>query len=49
MLFRSRLGVALQLVGGLALVAFGIAMMTGYVSVIALWMLEAFPALGRIG
>lgn len=44
-----RLGVALQLAGGLVLVAFGIAMITGYVSVIALWMLDAFPALGRVG
>jgi len=44
-----RLGVALQLVGGLVLIAFGVAMIMGYVSVVALWMLEAFPALGRIG
>jgi len=44
-----RVGVALQLVGGVVLIAFGLAMMTGYVSVIAYWMLDAFPALGRIG
>ncbi|HSD54186.1 MAG TPA: cytochrome c biogenesis protein CcdA [Burkholderiales bacterium] len=43
------LGVALQIVGGAVLVAFGIAMITGYVSVLSNWLLEAFPALGRIG
>ncbi|MCL4798926.1 MAG: cytochrome c biogenesis protein CcdA [Burkholderiales bacterium] len=44
-----KLGVALQLVGGLVLVVFGLAMITGYVSVFSFWLLEAFPALGRIG
>ena len=44
-----RLGMTLQLVGGVVLVAFGIAMIMGYVSTISLWMLDAFPALSRIG
>jgi cytochrome c-type biogenesis protein len=44
-----RLGVALQVAGGLALVAFGLAMIFGYVSAISMWLLDAFPALGRIG
>lgn len=44
-----KLGVALQFVGGVVLVVFGVAMITGYVSVFAFWLLEAFPALGRIG
>jgi cytochrome c-type biogenesis protein len=44
-----KLGVALQLVGGVVLVAFGVAMITGYVSAFSTWLLEAFPALGRIG
>lgn len=44
-----KLGVTLQLVGGAVLVVFGVAMITGYVSVFAFWLLEAFPALGRIG
>jgi len=44
-----KLGVALQFLGGVVLVAFGVAMITGYVSVLSNWLLEAFPALGRIG
>jgi cytochrome c-type biogenesis protein len=44
-----RLGQVLQLGGGLVMVAFGVAMMLGYVSTFALWLLEVFPALGRIG
>ena len=44
-----KLGVALQFVGGIVLVAFGVAMITGYVSAFSTWLLEAFPALGRIG
>jgi cytochrome c-type biogenesis protein len=44
-----RLGWALQIIAGLVLVAMGIAMMTGRLSQFAFWLLETFPALGRIG
>jgi cytochrome c-type biogenesis protein len=44
-----RVGWILQIVAGLVLVAMGIAMMTGYLSRFAFWLLEVFPALGRIG
>jgi cytochrome c-type biogenesis protein len=44
-----RFGQALQLAGGLVLIAFGIAMIFGYVSTLSLWLLDVFPALGRIG
>ena len=44
-----RLGTVLQVIAGLLLVLMGIAMMTGYLSRFAFWLLEAFPALGRIG
>ena len=43
------IGAALQIGGGLVLVAFGVAMITGWVSVIAIWLLDAVPALGRLG
>lgn len=43
------LGAALQIGGGLVLVAFGFAMMTGRISMIAIWLLDAVPALGRLG
>jgi cytochrome c-type biogenesis protein len=44
-----RVGWLLQIVAGLVLVAMGIAMMTGHLSRFAYWLLETFPALGRIG
>jgi len=44
-----RLGVVLQIIGGLVLVAFGVAMITGHVSLVAFWLLDTFPVLGRIG
>ena len=44
-----RLGLVLQIVGGLLLVAFGLAMVFGYVASISIWLLDAFPSLGRIG
>ena len=44
-----RLGQVLQVVGGLVLIAFGAAMIFGYVSTFSLWLLEMFPALGGIG
>ena len=43
------IGVALQVGGGLVLVTFGVAMITGWVSVFAIWLLDAVPALGRLG
>jgi len=43
------LGAALQIGGGLVLVAFGVAMIAGWVSVIAIWLLDTVPALGRLG
>lgn len=44
-----RVGWALQIVAGTVLIAMGVAMMTGHLSRFAFWLLEAFPALGRIG
>ncbi|MCZ7563097.1 MAG: cytochrome c biogenesis protein CcdA [Burkholderiales bacterium] len=44
-----RLGQILQLVGGLLMIAMGVAMMTGQLAVFAYWLLEIFPALGTIG
>jgi cytochrome c-type biogenesis protein len=44
-----RLGWALQIIAGLVLVVMGIAMMTGRLSQFAFWLLETFPALGKIG
>jgi len=42
-------GWILQIVAGVVLIAMGIAMMTGHLSRFAFWLLETFPALGRIG
>ena len=42
-------GAALQMVGGLVLVALGVAMITGQLSTLAIWLLDAVPALGRLG
>ena len=39
----------LQIGAGVILVAMGAALITGYLSTIAFWMLEAFPALAAIG
>ncbi len=44
-----RFGAALQVVGGLVMVAVGVAMITGRMSAMSLWLLDTFPALGRIG
>ena len=46
--FRRHLGVVEKVMGGL-LVLTGILFLTGTMSEIAYWILEAFPALGRIG
>ena len=42
-------GAALQIGGGLVMVVFGVAMIAGWVSVAAIWLLDAVPALGRLG
>jgi len=42
-------GAALQIGGGLVLVALGIAMLTGRLAVFSRWLLDAFPALGSVG
>ena len=44
-----RLGLVLQAAGGVVMVVFGVAMMLGYVSTFAIWLLQRFPVLGRIG
>ena len=45
----GRLGRALQLGSGVVMVAFGIAIATGEASRIAVWLLETFPWLARLG
>ncbi len=45
----SRVGRMLQIAAGALLVIMGIAMITGYLSAFSYWLLEMFPALGRIG
>ncbi len=45
----QRFGSVLQIAAGLILVLMGVAMMTGYLSAFAIWLLNTFPALGRIG
>lgn len=44
-----RFGAGLQVAGGLVMVGLGIAMITGRMTAFSLWLLETFPALGRIG
>ena len=46
--FRHHLANVERVMGGL-LVLTGIAFLTGFVSQASFWLLEAFPALGRIG
>lgn len=45
----NRAGRVLQLFAGCVMIAMGVAMITGYVTDVAIWFLETFPALGRIG
>lgn len=45
----GRFGHRLQIVAGAALVAMGIAMLAGWVSAMAWWLLETFPFLAGIG
>lgn len=44
-----RLGRGLQIAAGATMVLMGLAMVTGRLTSFALWLLETFPALGRIG
>jgi cytochrome c-type biogenesis protein len=44
-----RTGWPLMLAAGVVMVAMGIAMMTGKLTAFSYWLLERFPALGRIG
>ena len=44
-----RFGAVLQIAAGLLLVLMGLAMMTGQLTAFAYWLLNSFPALGRIG
>lgn len=44
-----KLGRPLMIVAGAIMLAMGIAMMTGRLSAFSYWLLERFPALGRIG
>lgn len=45
----KRLGRRIQQIAGLSLVAMGIAMITGQLTVLAYWLLDVFPILGRVG
>lgn len=45
----GRFGAMVQRVAGWLLVVLGVAMATGYLGTFATWLLDAFPALGRIG
>lgn len=47
--FLRRAGRPLMLGAGAVMVAMGVAMMTGTLSVMSYWLLEQFPALGRLG
>jgi cytochrome c-type biogenesis protein len=43
------IGAALQIGGGVVLVALGIAMLTDQLTVLSTWLLDAVPALGKLG
>ena len=45
----GRVGRVMQVVTGAVLVTMGIAMITGYLSKFAFWLLEMMPALATIG
>ena len=46
--FRKHIGKVEKIMGGL-LVLTGIAFLTGSITTFSFWLLETFPALGRIG
>jgi len=45
----GRVGRRLQQAAGIVMILMGVAMMTGRLSALSYWMLDAFPILGRIG
>ena len=45
----GRLGRVLRMLAGVVLIVMGVAMMTGYLSAFAFWLLETFPVLSSIG
>jgi len=45
----GRLGRGLRALAGVVMIAMGVAMMTGYLSSFAFWLLETFPVLSSIG
>ena len=45
----GRVGRRLHQAAGIVMILMGIAMMTGQLSALSYWMLDAFPILGRIG
>jgi cytochrome c-type biogenesis protein len=45
----SRVGRRLHQAAGLVMIAMGVAMMTGQLSALSYWLLDAFPVLGSIG
>ena len=49
MMSMRRTGRVLKIVAGGVMVVMGIAMITGHLSSFAIWLLQTFPALGRIG
>ncbi|MEZ5933107.1 MAG: cytochrome c biogenesis protein CcdA [Alphaproteobacteria bacterium] len=49
MRMMRRFGRSLQLVAGCVMVAMGVAMMTGYLSAFAYWLIQTFPGLATIG
>lgn len=46
--FRARLGLVEKVMGGFLVIA-GVLIFTGQMSTIAFWLIETFPALGKIG
>jgi len=44
-----RLGMGLQIAGGAVMVVIGVLMITGQLTLMSIWLLEQFPALGAIG
>lgn len=49
MAFMRRFGRQVQIGAGLIMVVMGVAMLTGYLSRFAYWLLKTFPSLGNIG
>jgi cytochrome c-type biogenesis protein len=45
----GRLGRFLKIIAGIALILMGVAMITGYLTTFAFWLLETFPIIAKIG